>query len=378
MNFFLTTLVMITALYMLSMVLQISTNSTYYIYKTKNAFSDNEMINVSIVMTGQEDSIYYENVGRFIEELENTYGSDSGKFMYLPTNYNMQGEVRRENTLYIDSDALDLCKLKLTEDESYASSADKADMLHGYVCKSRFDEYPLGTVLKNENIGNETMIIGYFDVGSEWIPDLLLHSNEATVCLDNYIVSEMNEQYFEANNMFYANISNNIYVKVNGDIDKLRENIKSISKSCEIDCYVRTIDEIIRKEKYEKRDLLKAIGTMVAFATLVAMIGIFSSFLADVFSWHKEIAIMSVNGVAPTDIFMILFLENLIKALISFNVAAFLYGNNLGKSDKSVYFHMIAPVLLIGMVVFITITSFVAFKTIKQSRLIKIIGGEHL
>ncbi len=377
-NFFLTTLVMVTAIYMLSLVLQIAVNSTYNIYKTKSLFTDKEILNVNILSTEMYDKEYNEKVESFIDELEYTYGSNMGKFMYLPASYNVFREVRAEETLYIDINMVNLCRLKLTEDEKYALSAERSDMLRGYVCKNRLDEYPLGTIIENKNIGSRTMIIGYFDEGSEWIPALLLHSTEATVCLDDYIVSEMDEKYFEIDKAFYSNAFNNIYVETDGKAETVKKNVKSISEKHGVMCYVNTIDEIIQKEKYENRDLLKAVGGLVSFAVIIAMTGIFCSFSADVFSWQRDIAIMSVNNVSPVDIFMILFLENLIKALIAFNIAVFLYGNNLGKSDKIMYFQMIVPIILTGLFVFIIITSFAAFKTIKQNRLIAIIGGEHL
>lgn len=379
-NFFLTTLITIVTLYMASMVIHMYAESVYYMVETRNVFSDEDILNIQIVMTEQESNDYFERGENFLKVMEETYGENFGKFMYLNVNYIVEGETNKLDTLYIDASAFDLCKVKFYKDETAEKLLkEDASLLPGFVSKSSLDKYPLGTILQNSNINTKTVIIGYFEDGSTWAPDLLLNL-EATINLDNYIVSAMDNNYFDVYNGFYANTFSSIYVKMNSsqDINAYKDEIRRIARDSQIKCYIYSLDEMINDEKQGNKELMKAIGSMAAFAILVGLAGVLASYLADVGSWQKEIAIMYLNGVAPIDIYLIILMENFIKALLGLSIAFYIYGHKLSADDYRIYWSMVVPVLILSTLICVILFSYIAFKTVRQSKLLSIYGGSTL
>lgn len=380
-NFFLTTLITIVTLYIASMVVHMYVKSVYYMVETRSVFSDKDILNVQILMTEQESNDYFDDAENFLKIMETTYGENFGKFMYLNVNYIVEGETKKLDTLYIDESAFDLCKVKFYKDKT-AEELLKSDksLLPGFVSKNNLDKYPVGTILQNSNINTKTVIIGYFEDDSRWASDLLFNSTEATINLNNYIVSAMDNNYFEATSMFYANTFNSIYVKMNDsrDINSYKDEIRKIAQDLQIKCYVYSLDEMINDEKQENGTLMRALGIMVAFAILVALTGVLSSYLADVGSWQKEIAIMYLNGVAPIDIYLIILFENLIKALLGLNIAFYIYGHKLLSDEHRIYWSMVVPILIFSTLICVILFSYIAFKTVRQSKLLSIYGGSKL
>lgn len=380
-NFFLTTLLIIITLYMVSMVMHMYAKSVYYMVETRDVFSDEDILNIQILMTDQEGNDYYENVEQFLKTMRETYGEKFGKFMYLNVNYIVDGEKNNLDTLYLDESVFDLCKVKFNIDkETEKLLENDSSFIPGFVSKANLARYPLGTVLQNSNINTKTVIIGYYEDDSRWAPSLLLHSENATIDLDNYIVSAMDTNYFKFQNMFYANTFNSIYVKRNHnrDINAYKDEIRKLAQKSHVKCYIYSLDEMINDEKKENKTLMSALGTMVFFAVLVALAGVLSSYLADVGSWQKDIAIMYLNGVASIDIYVIILLENLIKAVLGMNIAFYMYGHKLSLVDYRIYWSRVVPILILGTSACVVLFSFIAFKTVRQRKLLSIYGGSKL
>lgn len=376
-NFLLTTLVIATALYMLCNVFFMSAKSTYYIYETKQVFSDTDFVNLNILMAEQDSAGYYDNVEWFIHKLDEEYGENAGKYMFLPVNYIQDGMEKRENTLYIDDDLFNLCRVSFHEEINHA---DDKNMLYGYVCKDKLGDIPVGTILENANLGTKTMVVGYFEKGEKWSSNLLFHSQEAVVCLDDYIVSVMDEAYFEASSMFYTNVYNSVYVRLTqGEhAETLKKEIKKLANECDIKCYVNTMDDLVAEQKKENADLWRAIGIMLCFAVFVAMIGVGAAFLSDVLCWQKELAIMHVYGVSEGSLFWMIVFENLLKAILGVSIAFSLFAHSLNQEDKMIYLQRVVPELFIGVVLFIICASYIAFRTIWHRRVMTIIGEARL
>lgn len=380
-NFFLTTLLTIVTLYMMSMVIHMYVKSIYYMIETRTVFSNENIVNIRILMTDQESDDYYENVDKFLKIMEETYGKNFGKFMYLNVNYIVDGQNKNLDTLYIDESSFNLCKVNFYKDKEVEELLEKdMSLIPGFVSKNNLDQYPLGTILQNSNINTKTIIIGYFDDDSRWAPSLLIHSGDATIDLNNYIVSAMDNNYFEFQSMFYANTFNSIYVTMNNshNINAYKDEIRKIAQDSQIKCYIYSLDEMINDEKQENKTLMRALGIMVAFAILVALAGVLSSYLADVGSWQKEIAIMYLNGIAPSDIYLIILLENLIKALLGLNIAFYIYGHKLSSNDHRIYWSMVVPILIFSTLICVILFSYIAFKTVRQRKLLSIYGGSKL
>lgn len=376
-NFLLTTLVIATALYMLCDVFQMSAKSTYYIYETEHVFTDMDFVNVNILMTEQGSNGYDENVGQFLDRLKEQYGERAGKFMLLPVNYRQEGTEKRADTLYVDENLFDLCRVSFTEEETHA---DDTDMLYGYVCKEKLGEFPVGTILENTNLGTKTRIVGYFEKGEKWAENLLFHSSEAVVCLDDYIVSVMDEAYFESSPLFYTNIYNSVYVRTaqGEQMGDLKSAVKALAKECGIKCYVNTMEDLIAAQRQENAELWKAIGIMLCFAIFVAMLGVGTAFLSDVLCWQKELAIMHVCGVSRTDLFWMIAFENLLKAVLGVGAAFGLFAHSLNQADRMIFVQRVVPGVLVGVVVFIICASGIAFWAIWRKKVMTIIGEARL
>ena len=379
-NLFLIVVVVGISTYMLSVSVSIFVRTGYYLYETEHVFRDENILNINILMGEQEDDAYYSNVAKFIEMLDAEWGKDFGKYMFIKANYRVSENIKKEETLYIDSDMFDLCKTEFYTEKGKAWIPEESNQgfLSGFVCKSRLEEYPIGTVIKNENTGTQTRIVGYFKEEQSWAPSLLLHESEPTIHLDDYIVSMMDNGYFRESEVFYGNIFNTLYIRnVNDTDDKtVKAKIRKYADEWNVKCYINTLEELIRKEKNDKKELFSAVGVLLVFCLVLAMIALLISFLADALSWKRDIAIMYVNGAAPVDIFAIICIVNTIKVIFGFGVSVFLYGRRLEGLDHTLYFNRAVPMLITFFTVGAVLFSYIAFKTVRQRKLVLLVGGE--
>jgi ABC-type antimicrobial peptide transport system permease subunit len=355
-------------------VTEIWFKSNYYIYETKDVFSTHKFVNINIMVDVYSGSSGYDNAENFIDRLSEKYSNDFGYFMYMSPNYDVNGERKIEDTLYLSEDILSMGKLEL---ENVISSD---DYISGYVCKNRLEEYPVGTIFENANTGSEIMIVGYFDAGSKWFPDLLFASADASVTLDNYIVSMMDNSYFEYDSMFYANLFNTLYVKTENDtkLEDIKEDIRQMADENKVKCYTYTLNELIDREKDDNKDLLKAVGILMIFVVIVSMTGILSASMADVLSRHYDIAIMSLNGVSPLDLYIMLLVENLIKIVIAYGGAVIWYLSGISGTEKIIFGRMVLPVVSIGILIFCVIITTISFLSFRKKNLLTLMGGVRL
>lgn len=380
-NFFLTLLLTIITIYMMSTVMLVYGRAVYSIIEIKKAFSNQNILNIQVVMDGQEALDYDENAGQFLRTVEEMYGEDFDKFMYFDVNYIVNGEKERLPTLYIGDSSYDLCKVDFYMDtEMEALLEEDKEFIPGFVSESNLENYPLGTILQNANIDTKTIIAGYFEDDSRWVGNSLFFSSDVTADLNECIVSGMDNAYFEYSDMFYGNLYTTTYVTMDEgrDIQTYKDEIREVAQDLQIKCYIYSLDEMIAEEKENNQVYMKAVGTLVGFAVLVALAGMLASYLADVGSWQKEIAIMYLNGVAPGDIYIIILLENLIKAVLGLGIAFYLYGHDLVTDEHRIYWDMIVPILAVATFVCVVFFSYIAFKTVNQRKLLSIYGGSKL
>ena len=213
----------------------------------------------------------------------------------------MGEEEIEQKVLYINKNGLSLGKLRLV-DESASDGC-----LKGYVCKEKLDVFPIGTVLENVNIGSKTKIVGYFDSGSEWMDTLLFPSTEPARLLNDYIVSEMDDNYFNMTSEFYMNMSNSLYILAENkeELNAMREQVQALAEQSGVMCIIDTLPEMIQREKEDKSEVIRATGILVLFVIAVSFAAMLTICCADVCSRHYETAVMCLNGVAPIDLYLI-------------------------------------------------------------------------
>lgn len=371
-NFLLMTIVLTVAFYLTFMVVGLYFKSNYYIYKTKASFNSDNFVNVNILMDF-DDPQYMNNIGNYLTALRDNYGNEVSYFMNMPVDISVGEQSRSQNILYIkgDADIADFCLEKEIEDD---------DNLNCYVCRSSLKDYPIGSIIKNDYTGSSMTIVGCFETGSEWINDPLFHSQDVTFSLDDYIVSDMDEKYFEYDSDFYANLCNSIYVRPtkNSNISRTKEEIRELADENNIMIYSHTFDELADGERQSNKILMESIGILILFVVIMSVLAVGTACLADIFSRRTNIAIMFVNGCCRADIYMMTFVENILKFLIAFCIASTVYVLALGETDKYIAYNMIFPVVASGGLVSVILITIIGNSTIKQRKLLKWIGDDRL
>ena len=380
-NFLFTVIVIGITVYMLSMTMSMYARVSYDLYETKRIFADDQVINVNILMSEQDSRNYYTDVAQFLEAMKERWGENFGKFIYMTVNYEYAGVKKMENTLYLDKSMFDLCCVNFYNGNGRKWKFEKTneDILYGFVCHKRIEEYPIGTVIENTNTGSKTKIVGYYDEDQFWAPSLLLHQTEPTIKLDDHIISLMDEEYFSISEDFYGNLFNSVYIKtIHGDVANIKMQIRDLADTFSVKCYINSLEDLIWKERIEKKEMFDSVALLILFSLFLGLSGLLISFVSDVSSWRKEIAIMYVNCVSTTRVFLIIMFENLIKAAVGFGMAVYFYGRDMKGLDGRIFFHMVVPWLFVGTIAVVVLFSFVAFKTVRQKNLMLIIGGENI
>lgn len=374
-NFCLTVIISLITVYMLAMALTMIANSFYHIFITKKTINDTDFLNINI-LNNVYDMDYFEAVEMFDKELSDIYGDDYGKFMYMDVKFTGVDEAL--NVLYIDKSIMDLCNLNVNE--GTAAANEDENVINAFVGYNLKDEYPVGTILENIYTGTKLQIVGVLDKNSTWIPDLLFHTLDAVQDLDNKIVSELDYGFIDLEKAFYANTFNSFYIKC--DSDKEAETAKLRAKEAAdkygVMIYCNTVDELIESEKEGNKDFLDALGILFIFVLAIAVLAYSTSNIADIYSRQYDFGVMYINGVSSIDIFMMIWLENLIKLIISFGVSAGIYIRGLELAELYVFYHIVIPVLAVILLVFSFVVSALLTLFIKKKDILSLIGGERL
>lgn len=371
-SFLMAIVVMTVTFYMLFDTLDIFLGLNYYIYEAKSVFATDTFLNVRLV-SNLTDYTYSDKAADFICQLKEKYPDQFADFMYMNNVYYEVGEEEIEQkVLYINKNGLSLGKLQLI-DESASDGC-----LKGYVCKEKLDVFPIGTVLENVNIGSKTKIVGYFDSGSEWMDTLLFPSTEPARLLNDYIVSEMDDNYFDMTSEFYMNMSNSLYILAENkeELNAMREQVQALAEQSGVMCIIDTLPEMIQREKEDKSEVIRATGILVLFVIAVAFTAMLTICYADVCSRHYETAVMCLNGVAPIDLYLMLLMENLVKGFISISIAICIYVK-FGSVEKFFYRVSVPALIILGNLSIVLITT-IAYQSIKQKKLLELIGGARL
>lgn len=379
-SFLLMVVVMGITFYLLFTTVGMYFRSNYVIYDTKRVFSSSNLVNMSVQVTGFEDDDYYYGVERLLQNLKARYQDKVTYFMYMQEQeIQTDGVTENRNILFIDGN-MGLCSTAFTDELPESDTLN--DCIRCYMCRNMKDKYPPGTVFQNMSTDTHMMVAGYFDPGSRWIAEPLFAQMDAGVTLDDYIVSEMDRGYFDSFISFYDGVLNNIYVSniSKGELADVKMDMNSLADEEGLMYYSDTLEESIQEERDSNKEIIRAIGIMMAFAVLVSVSALFTASLADVFSRRTDIAIMSVNGVSPVDLYMMLLIENIIKFVIAFGIAVSIYSfiNIRSVTDRIVTYRMTFPVVGVCGILCMVIITTIAQSTVKQKKLLSLMGGARL
>lgn len=365
-NFFLTLVISVITVYLMTMVLNILANSYHKIIMTKKLVNDGNSLNISIV----GDSVMKTDaIGLFYEELSSIYGDDFGMFANYEVSTDYSGETL--NVLYIDESIMDLCELKV---DSRIEKSEDAD-IYAYVGYNLKNEYPVGTIIENIHTGTRMQIVGILKKDSMWILELPFASDEDVDRLDNKIVSVTDTAYYDLSTAYYGNGSNSWYIKCDSKkrADEAKEKIEELSSKYCLMVYTNTIDDLVDDEKKENEDLFDALGILFVFVLIIAVLAYVTSNMADIYSRQYDFGIMYINGVSSVDIYMMIWLENFIKLALAFGISVCLYLTDISGSERYVFCHIIIPAFGAALILFSTVLSWLLYMTIKRKKVLSLI-----
>lgn len=372
-NFLLTLIVLGISIYLVAFAMQIYSSSEYYIVKAKEIITDESVLNINII-PDLADMDCYEKVGDFDTAMKQKYGDSYGKFMEMETTYNINGEEVLIKTLYIDEAMLDLCGVgsSMTELKGNTSVC--------FVGSNLKDIYSEGTVFTDIHTENEYTVTGSLPETSEWISTPVFATTDVTTSLDDYIVVLMDDSYFELSVDFYANITNSIFVKyeTEAECEQLKSDTRELADESGLMLYMYTFDELVSSEMEENRSLMNSIVVLIIFAVVTAIFSYISAGLADIYSRHYEMAVMYLNKVSRLDMFMILFFENIIKAVIATGLSFLIFMSGLDSSEKVIFISMVMPKIIFSLIAFMLVVTAISNMTVREKKLINLIGGARL
>lgn len=378
-NFVLTMIISVVTMYLLAMVLTLAGESYYYIYAVKNTIRNTEYLNINVLMDSTNMD-YCKKVETFDKEMQEAFGNQYGKFMFVTTNLQDDTTGREESVrvLYIDPSLADLCR----EPVNFGNviSAAERPVVRACVGASLTDKYSAGTILKNVNTGSEIQVAGILEPNHRWLPDLLFHTNEAAVSLDEYIIAEMDTSFFNASTDFYTNTFNSFYIKSESEEESIyvKNKVKEIAGQNGILYYANTVDELIWQEQNENKELFRSVGNLIIFVVLIAVSAFASANFSDIYSRHSEFGIMYINGVSSLDIYFMIWIENLIKIVIAFGISIYVYVRGIDEVGMYVFKTMIMPVLIVAVVLFTIILSYILLLTVRRRNILSLLGGAKL
>ena len=378
-NFLLITIVSGITIFLLDMVFMISEESYYHIRVVREILNQKETsINIRIIWDARNLD-YEKNIAGFDAELEEMFGDAYGKFMEMNMKFQKEesSEEREMGVLYIDKSMLDLCDVSLNQGKMIERSKDECSYIEAYVGYGLKEEYPIGTVLENSYTGSKTKIVGVLEQDSNWLPTILFGSTEAKINLDDMIVSEMDHSIFETSELFYGNISTSIYLKCDSakQLERKQEIIQEIAKKHQILCYSDTIEQLIEKEKENNRKVFQSIGILTIFVVILSFIALLASSAADIYNRRYDIGVMYIHGIRKIHIFMMTWLENLLKLLIAFGVAVFLYGRNLSGDSLLIHSNIVIRKLLIFLFMISILISGIACLVVNRKDITNLISS---
>lgn len=372
-NFLMTLSVLIIAFYLLASVFHMFFKSGYYIVETERVLSYKYVLSFNIFLN-TNDFGYYNQVRQFDQDLKKKYQDKYARFMYFDASMkNSEMENNTVHMLYVDENSKDLCNaeiidMKVPEYEEY---------LKGYVGSNLKQIYPVGTILENVHTGSNMEIVGYINQKSKWISEPPLVTQNATVELDNYILSDMDERYFELYPMFYGNIFNSMYIKCESEDEAnlIKEEVRKLAEERGIICYCQSIKSLIEKENNGNRQYLEAMGYLIVFTFIMAMSAYYTASIADTYSRQYDLGVMHLQNVSYASLYGMFLTENLIKCGIAFFISMAKYGIMLKDADLIVFKYMVCPVMIIIVIFLIVSASFNEYRVVKNKGIIMMLGG---
>lgn len=378
-NFALMVIVSGVTVFLLDMVFMIKEESYYHIRSVKESLKQNESCMNIRVFPDAGDFDFTKKLSDFDVRLEEEFGDDYGAFMEMNIRFFKEEskEGMQNGVVYIDRSVFDLCEISLKEGNSINAMKENHSYMEAYVGYDLKEQYPVGTVLENSYTGSKTKIVGVMEKESCWLPTLLFGTTETRICLDDKIVSELDESIFKTSDLFYNNICNSMYLKCDSKEEAFdrQEAVRKIAEEQGLLSYQDTIAQLIKKEKENHRQIFQSVGILTIFVTTLACVALFASSAADVYSRRYDIGLMYIYGISKVDIFIMTWIENLLKLLIPFGVAVLLYGRNLEGERLLIHGHIVIWEILLLLFVVSVLISWIACAMVNRKDITKLVSS---
>lgn len=383
-NFILVLLVSIIALYLLAEVLFIADQSRHEIYTVKKMMDKKmDYVHFEIIDDMNKDD-YMDMVQDFIEALRQRYPDCYGYFLDYDVGfqeyYREDAYGGRQKVVYVSSVLWDLFPLKDISGRTIPLDEQNVQdgLLHVYVGYGLRDDLPVGTVITDADTGTKMYVDNVLERGSRWMSISLFGGEGADRPLDDCIFSPLDD-CMQRDALLNVNGWDAQYVICNDESEaqEVMQNIKNLAREYGVMLYCHTICGWIDGEVLQSWEIMRTSGALMIFAVIIVVFAIGAASVADVYSRQYEFGIMYIHGVSPLQIFMSIFLENMIKLLIAGGIAMYFSGSRFSGTQAYVYKTMTIPQLWIFILSIGLIVTLISYSEVRRHSMTDFVGGAY-
>ncbi len=342
---------------------------------------NNENLYLIQFNTYQISDYVEERFEKACEEIRELNGIDwIGEYTYGGNRYVNNNKIIQTRNLRVDEGVIYAREIELIEGDlkAFTKTADGVvPVLIGYDLKK---DFKIGDVFTDESNECTYKVVGIMGKGNLWfLPNGIVEGNPNAESLDEVIV-EINSQKngFVGWNSSFVGMSD----KKNA-VNTVNE-AKIIMSKYGISVDIITADKAIDNLREESKEQLTLYMMMMILFLMITIIGISSTAAVTVIMKKQDYGIMQAIGIGSRDIVCMIYIENLIKVMVS-AIIAYYYSSGKVKViseftfDESLYlmYKNVYIWILLGIVLLISVIStIVPCILFKRQKVSQMIGGE--
>lgn len=351
--------------------------------KLKNADATNEKLTsyyCDLIKNGTVDSIgTYDLYGgteslselRTIQEnyFNNAKQTDSG--------------LKSTQLITVNYSLINLCKLNVTEGKEFDGIDTSDGLSHLYLGYNFMPYVKLGTTYTDSDNNMTFVVDGFLKKNSYWVSDISngfnMQETDYSYMLDDSVIWLESDEYLNTDMIMFSV----------GDGKVTESDIDSITKSAEnygLKVAVQSVTSVYNAERGDAsilQDYLLKILIVVAFSAVVVISCMQVSFIIND---KKSYGIYYVIGLSRSEITAVIFVEALIKTVISILlsccigilIAGWWFNNgNLGDVLNEIYWKSTMPYVAIGAFGLMTVSSIAPICVIRNYTPVDLMGGKN-
>lgn len=252
---------------------------------------------------------------------------------------------------------------------------------------NHFKEVPIGTKyeIKDESgqIRYTYKVAGVLKKGAKWLEEENLYQAETLkvsnlVPLDNLVVMVMNDDY---GTYHWAYSLEDGFSFAQGE-EKLRE----LAKECGIEISLGTVSGTMKEVQSNNKTIINYVLELFIMVCLVTFVVLVCIQLVNILNDLKEYGILYANGMSVKELMNILFLENVIKVLLSFLLSLAIcymllqkcfpvYSEYVLVQAQDIFLKMTSWKMALVAIVLMVSSSIIPMRTLSKMQPVEMIGG---